>query len=78
VGFHFRFLIEWCVRRETERERERERGEVPDHLGLMEKSTMATVYNEVVRRHGSGGIPRRCSPVVALPIVGSASLSRSG
>jgi hypothetical protein len=61
-----------------ERERERERGEVPDHLGLVEKSTMATVYSEVVRRHGSGGVPRRCSPVVALPVASSASLSRSG
>jgi hypothetical protein len=27
---------------------------------------MVTVYIEVVRRHGSGGILRRCSPVVAL------------
>jgi hypothetical protein len=45
VGFHFGFLIEWCVQREIERER----GEVPDHLGLVEKSTMAMVYNEVIR-----------------------------
>jgi hypothetical protein len=69
VGFHFRFLIEWCVRRD------RERGEVPDHLGLVEKSTMVTVYSEVVRRYGSGGVPHRCSPVMTLPVTSSTSLS---
>jgi hypothetical protein len=37
---------------------------VPDHLGLVEKLTMATVYSEMIRRRGSGGVSRRCSPVV--------------
>jgi hypothetical protein len=41
---------------EIQRETERERGDVPNHLGLVEKSTMATVYNEVIRRRGSGGV----------------------
>jgi hypothetical protein len=64
MGFHFGFLIKWCTRRERERETERERGEVPNHLGLVEKSTMATVYSEVIRRRGGGGVSHRCSPVV--------------
>jgi hypothetical protein len=40
---------------ERQRETKRERGEVPNHLGLVEKSTMVTVYSEVIRRRGSGG-----------------------
>jgi hypothetical protein len=60
VGFYFRFPIKWCTRRETERER----GEVSNHLDSVEKSTMATVYSEVIRRRGGGGISRRCSLVV--------------
>jgi hypothetical protein len=43
---------------ERQRETERERGEVPDHLGLAEKSTMATVYDDVAVVASRVGVAR--------------------